>query len=375
MASPQLQPLPRTAALAHQARHVLLVPGDVELDEIEVLALSRFSATRWDVVPAGILPGNVAGAPQGRRAAGKEAGVLRISRHAVVNGPYLPVGAGFDLGVPSGAAMAFDVVCHRERGEAPFPAGDRDGIGRAFAAGMPEREERRLVEWLVAVARRLGGSLRLDVGGLWDSAADAAAPAAKQGAGIVLTPDADAAIDMIVYSDVWLDPQAAHTILQKVHPRARLHMDGKEWGGPPEGIADKSLYRGEVMDPELRKKLHAAADEYDIRALTGPRVLDGYGLIVDLGHDGIVSIEISGEEKLPRLLRGLPWAAQGAVRYAVHWDPSDLVESQREFPAMELRVARKRAAELVARIAGAVQAAAGGEVADEDGFLVDPVDL
>ena len=373
MAAPQFPLLPRTVAQAHQARHVLTVPGDVELDEIEVLALSRFSATRWDVVPAGILPGNVAGAPQGRRAQGREPGVLRVSRHAVMNGPYQPVGDGFDLGVPPGAEMAFDIVCHRERGEPPFPAGDRDGVGRAFAAAMPEREERRLIEWLVAVARRLGGSLRLDVGGLWDTAPDG--PTTRPGAGVVLTPDAGAAIDMTVYSDVWLDPQAAHSILQRVHPRARLHMDGKEWGGPPEGIADKPLYRGEEMDPELRKKIHAAAEEYDIKALTGPRVLDGYGLVVELGVDGIVSVEISGEEKLPRLLRGLPWAEQGAVCYWVHWEPQDLVESQREFPNMELRIARKRAAELVARLASALHDAAGGEIADEDGFLVDPADL
>jgi len=373
MAAPQLPLLPRTAAQAHQARHVLTVPGDVELDEIEVLALSRFSATRWDVVPAGILPGNVAGAPQGRRAQGKEVGVLRVSRHAVINGPYQPVGDGFDLGVPPGAAMAFDVVCHRERGEPPFPGGgDRDGIGRAFAQGMPEREERRLVEWLVAVARRLGGSLRLDVGGLWDAPGASAAP---RGTGVVLTPDAGAAIDMTVYSDVWLDPQAAYAILHKVHPRTRLHMEGKEWGGPPQGIADKPLYPGDPLDPELRKRIHAAADDYDIKALTGPRVLDGYGLVVELDVDDIVSIEISGEEKLPRLLRGLPWAEHGAVRYWVHWAPHDLAESQQEFPAMELRVARKRAAELVARLAAAIHEAAGGEIADEDGFLVDPADL
>ena len=375
MASPQLPLVPRTAAQAHQARHVLAVPGDVELDEIEVLALSRFSATRWDVAPAGILPGNVAGAPQGRRAQGREPGVLRLSRHAVINGPYQPVGDRFDLGLAQGAEMAFDVVCHRERGDVPFPAGDRDGIGRAFAAGMPEREERRIIEWLVAVARRLGGSLRLDIGGMWDAAAALDGWTAQAGAGVVLAPDAGAAIDLTVYSDVWLDPQAAQAILQKVHPRARLHMDGKEWGGPPDGIADRPLYPGETLDSELRKKLHAAADEKDIRVLTGPRVLDGYGLVVDLGVDGMVSVEISGEEKLPRLLRGLPWAEQGAVCYWVHWQPDDLVESQREFPSMELRIARKRAAELVARIARAIQGAAGGEVADEDGFLVDPTDL
>ncbi|GAB3159265.1 hypothetical protein GCM10027059_05220 [Myceligenerans halotolerans] len=369
-------PLPRSVGQAHQARHLLALPGDVTVDEVEVLATSRFTATRWDITPAGILPGDVTSAPQGPRAKGNAPGILRVSRHATLTGPFAPQGDGFELGLPPGIAMVFDVVCHRERGEPPFSIGDRDGIGRAFAKGLPEREEGRLVTWLVAVARRLGGSLRVDVGGLWTSAtASSGGPGPRSGTGVVLTPDADVAVDMSVYSNVWLEPEAALATVRPLHSRTRLATEGEEWGGPPAGIADRPLYPGEKMDPERRKELHAAADDFDIAALQGPQVLYGYGLLIDLGVDGIVVVEVAGEEHLPPMLRGLPWTADGAVRYRVHWEPPDQVEANQEQPGLEHRIARKRAAELVARIAGRVQDAVGGEIADEDEFLVDPADL
>lgn len=369
-------PLPRSAAQAHQARHVLAVPGDVTVDELEVLAISRFAATRWDVTPAAILPGDVTSAPQGPRAKGGEPGTLRVSRHATVSGPHAPQGDGFDLGLPPGHAMAFDIVCHRERGEPPFSIGDRDGVGRAFPQGLPEREEGRLVTWLVAVARRLGGVLRVDVGGLWEPGSTAnGRPGPRPGTGVLLTPDPDATVDMSVYSGVWLEPEAALATVRPLHPRTRLATEGEEWGGPPPGIADRPLYPGEKMDPERRRKVHAAAEAFDIVALKGPQVLNGYGLLIDLGVDGIVVVEVSGEEHLPPVLRGLPWTADGAVRYRVHWEPPDQIEANQEQPGMEHRVARKRAAELVARITGAVHEAVGGEIADEDEFLVAPDDL
>jgi hypothetical protein len=104
-------------------------------------------------------------------------------------------------------------------------------------------------------------------------------------------------------------------------------------------------------------------------------VLDGYGLVIDLGLDGWISVEITGEEILPLMVRELPWAAGGAVCYRVHWDPPSLTESQQEFPQAAHVVARKRAADLVARLAGAIHQAVGGEIADEFDFLLDPDDL
>ena len=219
-----------------------------------------------------------------------------------------------------------------------------------------------MITWLVEVARRLGGSIRVD-------GANPAAPA------VVLTPDPGVAVDMSVFSDVWLDPQAALSVVAGVHPRVELATEGRSYEGPPQGIGELPLYRGEKMDPELRRALHAQADDVDIAALTGAKVLDGYGLIVDMGVDGLVAVEVGGEEQLPLLLRNLPWASHGAVAYRVRWEPRDLVESQMESPSFELKIARKRAAELVAQVTRALYAAVGGEIADAAPILVDPQDV
>ncbi|WP_342770100.1 hypothetical protein [Xylanimonas allomyrinae] len=302
---PEYPVLPRAVTRGHEARHLLALPADVEVGEIEVLALSRFAAARWDVVPRE-MPG--ADVPVGRMAGQGEPGVLRVSRHSVLTGPYAPVGVGFDAGLPPGTAFVFDVVCPRERwGDAP-PAegGDKDGLARSFPAGLPNREEERVVTWLVAVARRLGGSVRVDVGGMWDVARPGA-PATRVGTGVVLTPDPGAAVDLTLYSDVWLDPQACHRVVQGVHPRAVLATEGAPYQGPPPGIADLPLYPGEKLDPQARRDLHAAADEFDIAALQQPQVLDGFGVVADLGVDGYVSVEVAGDDVVPLLLRDLPW--------------------------------------------------------------------
>lgn len=358
--SSTLQPFPASSAQGHQARHLLALPGDVEIDEVETLAVSRFAGARWDVAPSGTDPLT----PAPRTAKPGEPGVLRTSRHSTLTGPYSPWSAdGTNPGLPPGTEQVYDVVCPRERGDVPFPGGgDRDGVGRAFPAGLPTREEERVIAWLVEVARRLGGSIRVDAG-------NPAAPA------VVLTPDPGVAVDMSVFSDVWLDPEAALSVVSTVHPRVVLATEGRSYGGPPQGIGELPLYRGEKMDPELRRALHAQADDIDIAALTSGKVLDGYGLILDMGVDGLVAVEIGGEEQLPLLLRNLPWASQGAVAYRLRWEPRDLVEAQTESPSFELKIARKRAAELIATVTRALYAAVGGEIADEADFLVDPQDI
>lgn len=363
--------LPRSVTRGHQARHLLALPADVQVDEVEVLALSRFVATRWEVAPRD-LPG--ADLSTGRVAGPGEPGVLRLSRHSTLAGPYAAAGDGFDPGLPSGTAMVFDVVCPRERWDEPAPVGggDKDGLARSFPAGMPNREEERVVLWLIAAARRLGGAVRTDLAGMWDGATSFAdAP----GAGVVLTPDAGAAVDLTVYSDVWLDPQACHRVVQSVHPRAVLATEGRPYLGPPPGIAEHEPSSGEDLDPDLRRRIHAAADDFDIAALQAPQVLDGFGITTDLGADGFVTVEVAGEEHVPPLLKDLTWVQGGCVSYHVRWDPPDIVESQREFPSHAHLLARRRAAELVARVTHAVWAAAGGEIADESDFLVAPDDL
>ena len=351
----ELMPLPGASvlpAVRQTSRHLLGVGDDVDPSEVETLALARFPSTAWEALPT-----------EERTARGGRLtpGVLRISRHTLIAGPYAPIAVdGTPLNFTPNVQMVFDVVCPRERGAAPYPGGDRDGLGRIFADGLPIREEWRVASWLVAVGRRLGGSVSFDV-------------AAEQRA--KLSPDPAVSVDLTVYSHVWLDPTAAESVCQGAHAGARLATSGTQWGGPPETAGIEPAIESSTLTAEELYSLHARADAFDIEVLSGPQTLTSYGVEVDLGKDGIVAVEVGGVEEPPLVLRGLAWATQGAVSYQVRWTPPDLVDWQREIPSFDHRLSRTRATGVVAQLARALFAAVGGEIADQDDFLVDPEDV
>jgi len=320
-----------------------------------VLAASRFVAAAWE---------DPAGGPAGRRgrAGGTPITVLRLSRHSTLLGPYvLDRATAAELGLPSGAAQVWLVQTPVERGEAPWPAaGDRDGLGRAFPAGLPDREEGRVVQWLVAVARRLGGAVRT--------------VESAETAPTVLVPDPAAAVDLTVWSDIWLEPEAALAVVRQAVPRARLDV-GRPWAGPPPGTGTVPVVGAEDLDPRERAALHESAEQRDVEALADPEPQSTYGVLADLGLDGMVAVQVSGETDLPQALAGVPWARDGAVAYRVTWEPEDLVELEAEHPSITHRVARGRAAPLVDAVARSLHAAVAGEITDAMGFIVDPADL
>jgi hypothetical protein len=337
--------------------HLLALPDDVGVEEVEVLALSRFAAAGWDrPVPEA--------APRGRAAREPLAGVgvLRLSRHSTMAGPYaITAAVAESLGLPDDVATAFVVMSPRERGEPPYPGGDRDGLKRVFPDAMPIRDEERVLRWLVDAARRLGGCVRV----------------ADDGA--LLVPDPGAAVDLTVYSDVWLEPASGLAVVQRAAPSARLAVDAVPWQGPATGPAapatgpDGRPLTG--LGERVRHRIHHRADEFDAAALAAPDELAGYGVEIDLGADGLVVVEVGGEEVVPLVLRGLPWTENGAVTYRVRWEPADVEELEREQPSDTHRTARARAQLFVAAAAGEVHAVVGGEVADAADFLVDPADL
>ncbi|GAA2720700.1 hypothetical protein CAE01nite_03240 [Cellulomonas aerilata] len=337
--------------------HLLALPDDVGAEEVEVLALSRFTAAGWDRrVPQT--------APRGRAAREPLAGVgvLRLSRHSTMAGPYaVTPDAVRALGLPDDTAAAFVVTSPRERGEPPYPGGDREGLKRAFPDAMPIRDEERVLRWLVDAARRLGGAVRVADGG------------------VVLIPDPGAAVDLTVFSDVWLEPATGLAVVQRATPSARLALDAVPWQGP--SITPQAPATGPDGAPltrlgeRARRRVHDRSADFDAAALAGPDELTGYGVEVDLGPDGLVVVEAGGDEVVPLVLRGLPWTAQGVVTYRVRWEPADLEELEREHPSEAHRTARARAQGLVAAAAREVHAVVGGEVADAAEFLVDPADL
>ncbi len=338
-----------------ETAHLLALAADVPVEEIEVLAASRFVAAAWED------PSAVLAARQGRTK-GQPPAVLRLSRHSALRGPFvLDRSTSAGLGLPSAAGLVWVVQTPVERGEAPWPGtGDRDGLARAFPDGLPVREEGRVLSWLVAAARRLGGAVRIAPG--------------TTGAACVLVPDPASAVDLTVWSDIWLEPEAALAVVRQAVPRAR-HDVGTPWQGPPAGTGSIPVLGAEDLDPRERAALHAAAEERDLAVLANPAPRSAFGLLADLDIDGMLAVQVSGETEIPQALAGVPWASGGAVAYRVTWEPEDLAELEAERPSMAYRVARGRAAPLVDAVARALHAAVAGEITDQMGFIVDPADL
>jgi hypothetical protein len=222
---------------------------------------------------------------------------------------------------------------------------------------MPIREEARVVDWLVAAARRLGGAVHLD------------------NSGVVLVPRADAAVDLTVYSNLWLVPGAALSLVKMIDPTFRPAMEFQRWAGPGGGpLAAASQGAAIDLPSELRADLHRRADAYDARALSQEPVVDRYALRADLGPAGTVWLEVEGVE-VPEALRRLPWTESGVVSYGLHWDPADPANLLAEFPSPAQRAERVAAAALLARLALAIHSATGLEILDADAFPVDAADL
>src|SRR5690606_61703 len=185
----------------------LVLPGDVTPEEVEILAVSRFPRAEWE--DAGTTAGTASGttakgvtakgatakgaAPRGRSrqpAGPAGARALRLSRLSTLEGPYaVDRGAATGVCLRAGVGIAYVVQAPVERGDPPGSGGgDRDGLRRAFPDGLPVRDEQRTVAWLVDAARRLGGGVRV-VG--------------SRGP-VLLVPDPAAAVDVTVWSDIWL---------------------------------------------------------------------------------------------------------------------------------------------------------------------------
>ena len=346
------QPFDTEQAAAH---HLLIVPADVLPQDLEVLATSRFSTAGWDEQPE---------ATAGRRGRAKAGPTmaLRLSRHSTLFGPYaLDRAATSALGVQAPSGQAWVLHAPVERGDAPWPgASDRDGLGRAFPAGIPVRDEERVVLWMIAVARRLGGAVRITSG--------------ERGPATVLVPDPAAAVDLTVWTDIWLEPEATLSVVRQAIPRARLDV-GRPWHGPPAGTGAIPVIGAADLDADARAALHAAADTHDLGVLANPEPMTGYGVLANLDLDGMLAVQVFGEPEPPQALAGVPWAKNGAIAYRVTWEPDELTDLGMERPPIEHRVARGRSAPLVNAIARAVHAHVAGEITDMMGFIVDPADL
>lgn len=361
---PPAVPTPRLVLDAdgrHPGRHLLALPEDVVPDEIEVLAVSRFTSARWERPPR---------APSRRSSGATKAqptpGVLRVGRLTTITGPFglEPVTAQ-RLGLPAELVSAWVVDTPRERAETPALGSDRDGLRRAFGDRQPVREESRVLHWLVAVARRVGGAVRTEPG-------------------VVLVPEVDGALDLTVLCDRWVEPDTVLAAVRRVAPQGRADLPAPTGDSASRvstasrtghALAERPDGGIGVADAEERHRLHAEADAFDAHMVRNPPDPEGFGVLVDLGEDGTVSVRAETEHELPLVLHGLAWTQGEVVSYRVSWDSPDLAELEVEHPSDAHRAARGRAAGVVRSVAREVHSEVGGEIADAAGFLVDPVDL
>lgn len=299
-------------AAAFRGSHLLLL--DPELEPFDVIGLLRNLRPR---LPHGdVIPGEA-----GARS-------YRMSRHSQLAGPF-PVDPQLarDLDLPPDASALFALSCPRDREPVPPPdwLPDIDGLAAAFPAGLPCREEGRVLDELIAIARRLRLTVRL---------------AEEEGLGArYLRPDTDVTPNLFIYSTNWLPPDLLLRHVAQVAPQ--------------------------VWHP--RPAPGASAD-----AAAEPVELDAYGVEVPLEGElgpraGFIEIQVLEDEYIPPTLTDHVEGSQ--IMYALRWVDTD---NRGRFPGIddELRGIRTAAIRILETCAAAIMAATGGAAVDESGFLV-----
>ncbi len=286
---------------------------------------------------------------------------LRLGRHAALAGPLLlDAGAAVAAGVPAPWRLAWALECATEREGPPLPwLTDRDGLSRAFPGGLPVRAERRAVDVVLGLARRLGGAVRV------------------AGSGVVLRPDPRAWPELAVHLRSWLEPDRALALLAPVCPGLGPATGGAPWAGVrPEAMATLAQL-GSPLSPAQRDRLHAALDARDAVAAAGPDVLDAHALAVLLpapapsggagpADGGVVEVMVEEAGALSPLLAR--WGARVTCR--VRWSPPDPAAAEREQPSPVHVEQREAALAVVTALAAALVRGLDGIAVDASGFPV-----
>jgi hypothetical protein len=327
---------------ALRAAHLLLAPTTSSADDVSDLVRAR--------VP---LAGDLA-----------TDGEVALGRLSRLTGPYvLTMEDAVAAGVPLPWTVAYALEAPVEREDPPLAGvDDRDGFAQAFPQGLPWREEGRALQLLVAMARRIGGAVRV-------AASDR-----------LIQPDADRAVDHVVHSPFWLEPEMLRGVVAREVPTARLAAEGERWTGPTEAAYTGALILSDVardvVDTEGTVAKHARGAQVDMAGPGAPDVLDAYAVIAPLGpggHHGAVEVLVHVADPDEPAARGQEWGRRPFVTYEVRWLCADLdaAERERRRPDERFVAVRNRVAPVVVAVTRAVLEGTSGIVTDEDGFWLD----
>jgi hypothetical protein len=301
----------------YSSDHLLALPRSrgVARPGIEALAQAWYPEAGWVSEPSsgpaerpmagarfrGVVPDDV-----------RRPGVLRLTEGVEVVGPFVvPAPQSLALDLASSVAELWAVrVAHRSRERLPAEVDDRDGLARVFVAGLPDDVELRVVRWMVAAARKVGGTLFVD-------------------GAVPLAPEPAAAVDLTLYSAQALTPDAALGSLQTVVPGARV-----------------------------------------VEVVERPDRLVDFALDGETAYDGALRVVVRKVDVVPAVLGALDWREYGPFAYRMSWVPADSYELEVEEPSGLHLIARSRMRASVARLASVLQGRAAGVLVDDGGFEV-----
>lgn len=303
--------LPRLAPAVAAHHHLLLLAADVDADEVEALVVSLVVGARWTTPASGTLPGVLDLLPDADR-----------HSRATLTGPWSATAARGPLGLPDWVETIVVVDVDAERsGPAPALAHGYGPLLDAFGPEHPEGLERQVLDVAHACARRLAGALRVTTG-------------------VLVEPDPGSAVDLFVHAPTWIDPDTLAHVLEPELPGLVL-LPG----------ADAVAHHGHHLDGYGATWHHRGAGD------------------LAEGADHVV-VEVEAAEVLPPALRTAAWTSAGVLTYALRWVDGDRTPASRG----GLR-RREDARGAIERAALALHGAVGGEILDEDGFLVTPEQL
>ena len=307
---------PRTAAFA--GSHLLLLDSDLEpFDVVSLLRNLRPQLPTGDLIPG----------EGGARA-------YRMSRHSQLVGPFaVDAAMAAALELPPDVTALFALECPRDREPVPPPEWlpDIDGLIAAFPEGLPCREEGRVLDEIIAIARRLRLVVRL---------------ADEPGRGLrLLRPDTEVTPNLFIYSANWLPPERLLAHVARVAPQVR-------WPRPPKPAEAE---RGRALaGPDVPHELDGYAVEVPLTDQWGPRA-------------GFIEIRVELDEYIPPTLADHVSGPQ--IAYSLRWVDTDNIG---RFPDVddELRLIRPQAIRVLEQCAAEIMTASGGAGVDESGFLV-----
>lgn len=307
----------------HASGHILILPSTHGPVAVSQLAAAWFADVEWLREPSRAAgPRRVAGA-RFRGMAQPEAlvpGVLRLGAGHVATGPF-EVGEAHlaELGMAAATAEAYSVArsdgLRDVRGAAPTAYGDRDGIARAFPHALPQGDELRVVQWMVAAARKTAGG----------ALADGRQP---------LVPDPAGSVDLGLYSAHALRPADVLPMLRSLIATADVTADQPTPDGSPR-----------------------------------------YTLVGSTAYDGSLAVDVERVDRVPRALGSLDWRSYGPFAYRLSWMPADPYELELEQPSGLHVIARSRMRASLARLALGLHGRIGGVLVDDGGFITAPEEL